>query len=460
MGGFLDGLGDVDAVPLFSAGAWRAAPPDATTTAELQRRLETSLARAPDVDGVLVNLHGAMVAHGAIDMEADTLGRIRARFPTIPVMAVLDLHANFSAEACTWCDAVLGYRTYPHVDMADCGRELASLMLRALGGERFVTAYTKIGRLTTPLAQDTNKDPMRGLLHRAEATGLRANVERVTLLPGFPYSDVARCGFTILAVATRDRAGAALEVVRRTRADVERHLDEFTMKRPDAASAVHDALQRTDHPVVLADLADNVGGGSPGDGTVILSELVAQHAKSAIVIIADAEVVASAQLAGTGSEREFIVGGKSDRLHGNPVKISARFARLGDGEYRAGGSWMTDQTFSMGPTATLELESGTIVLVTSRATPPFHIEQLTSTGIAPSAASIIVAKGAVAWRAAYEQVMASAIEVDTPGCCPLDPMSLTREFSPLDVSPTLPADRNQQVVIGRCRSATTTKTDV
>ena len=438
IGGFLDGLGDIEAVGLISAGAWPAAPPDLETSHQLMDRLETALRHAPNLDGLLINLHGAMVTAGYSDMEAETLRRIRARYPHIPLMAVLDLHANFSAEACAYCDAVVGYRTYPHVDMADCGREAAALMLLALEGERFVTAYAKLGVLTSPLSQGTANEPMRGLIERAEARAAAAGVDRVSLLPGFPYSDVARCGFVVLAVATAATSEAALEVVTETVVDVEAHLAEFAIGRSGPADAVRQALARDARPVVLADVADNVGGGSPGDGTALLAELVAQKARGAVVIIADAAAVAAARRAGSGNEVELDVGGKSDAMHGAPVRIAGEICALSDGTYRTEGSWMTGQSFSMGPTAAIETEDGIIVVLTSRAVPPFHIEQLTSIGIDPRRASIIVAKGAIAWRAAYEPIMASAIEVDTPGCCPVDPLRLERRHAPSQVAPLLP----------------------
>ncbi|MBN9010321.1 MAG: M81 family metallopeptidase, partial [Rhizobiales bacterium] len=437
IGGFLEGLGEAEAIPLFSAGAWPAAPPDAPTANILLARLEESLAGAPRLDGILVNLHGAMTCEGIADMEAATLAAIRRRFPAIPVMAVLDLHANVSLEACRLCDAVIGYRTYPHVDMAACGRELAQLMRRATGGERFAMAYSKIGELTSPMAQGTGSEPMKGILARAESLAAAAGIERISLLPGFPYSDVERCGFTILAVAQADRADRALDCVAAVRADVEAHLPGFRLVRPKADAAVREALLREEKPVVLADLADNVGGGSPGDGTAILSELVRQGARGAVAIIADAEAAVAAAAAGPGASVDLMLGGKSDMLHGPPLPVRARVMRLGDGRYRTNGTWMTGQAFSMGPSAVLEIDPAITVLVTSTAVPPFHIEQLTGNGIDPRTASIIVVKGAVAWRDAYGPVMASAIEVDTPGCCPLSPAALPRTTRPRDMGPML-----------------------
>jgi microcystin degradation protein MlrC len=438
IGGFLDGLGDIPALGLVSAGAWPAAPPDIETSHALMARLEAALARAPELDGLLVNLHGAMVTAGYSDMEAETLRRIRERFPHSQIMAVLDLHANFSAEACSYCDVVVGYRTYPHIDMAECGSATAAFMKRALNGERFVTAYGKLGHLTTPPAQGTDAEPMRGLIDRAEARAATSGIERVTLLPGFPFSDVSRCGFGILAVATASKSEAAVGLVRDTMADVEQHLPDFVITRPNAADAVREAAARTAQPVVLADVADNVGGGSPGDGTTLLAELLRQKVAGSVMIIADAETAAAASAAGVDRTIEISLGGKSDDLHGAPVITTARVVRISDGVYRTAGTWMTGQQFSMGPTVVLELPGGITVLVTSTATPPFHVEQLTANGIDPKAATIIVAKGAVAWRAAYGDLMASAIEVNTPGCCPIDPSVLHRTHAPATVPACLP----------------------
>ncbi|ADB49687.1 M81 family metallopeptidase [Conexibacter woesei] len=450
----------VTPVGVFSAGAWPAAPPDAATTAELLARLDRALAGAPDVDGVLVNLHGAMVCDGAQDMEAETLERIRARFgAAVPVAAVLDLHANPSARAVALCDAVVGYRTYPHVDMHACGEEAAALLARAIDGERIVTVLGKLPALTSPVAQGTDDEPMRGLLARAEERARAAGVLRISLLPGFPYSDVERCGFSVTAVVAlpevappaADPLAPARAVVAETLADVAAQLRDFATERDDPATAVARAralAAEGTRPVVLADLADNVGGGAPGDGTALLAELIAQGVRGAVVLLVDPAAVAVAHAAAAaagskpagaaapapGATIEVALGGHSDALHGTPVEVTARVVRLGDGRYTSGGSYMTGQEFSMGATAVLDV-AGVIVVAMSRATPPFHLEQLGVNGIDPGAAPAIAVKGAVAWRAPYAAVTAASIEVDTPGCCPADPHRLPRTTAPVAVDP-------------------------
>jgi microcystin degradation protein MlrC len=155
-------------------------------------------------------------------------------------------------------------------------------------------------------------------------------------------------------------------------------------------------------------------------------------------MIADADAVSAAWLTGIGGAFDRPVGGKQDFLHGPPVRINARVERLGDGDYVTSGSYMTGQHFSMGSTAVLLTGGGVTVVVMERAIPPFHAEQLTVNGIDPRRARIIVAKGAIAWRAAYGELMASAIEVDTPGCTPCNPYELERRNMPQDVEPHMP----------------------
>jgi microcystin degradation protein MlrC len=435
IGGFLEGLGGDEPVGVLSAGAWPAAPPDPATTAALLGRLEAALERAPDVDGVLVNLHGAMVAAGADDMEEATLARIRRRFGTVPVAVVLDLHANPSITALRHCDAAIGYRTYPHDDMAACGAEAAGIV-RLARDERLVTVAGRLPLLTSPIGQATVDRPMAGLLQRAEARAARARVLRVSLLAGFPYSDVERAGFTVLAVAAESDAEAARDVVARTLDDVAAHAGEFARDLPRTAEAVRRGLAAPRRPVVLADVADNIGGGAPGDGTAILAELIAQRARDAVVLLVDAPAVAAAHAAGDGAQLDLCLGAFADDLHGTPLRVRACVQSTGDGRYRTAGPYMTGQEFAMGRTAVLAV-AGVRVLSMERATPPFHVEQLTANGIDPAGASIIAVKGAVAWRAPYRGVAQGAIEVDTPGCCPADPTRLTRRHPPLPVPPTV-----------------------
>lgn len=430
IGGFLDSP-ELDVVPVFSAGAWPSGPAPAATLDELLRRLETALRDSGPFDGVLLNLHGAMVARDCPDVEARTVARVRAVVGDLPIAAVLDLHANPSAEFVAACQVVLAYDTYPHVDMWERGQEAAALLAEVIDGRMLRTVVARTPLLTCPLAQATDAEPMRGLIARARERAAAAGVTRVCLTPGFAYSDVERAGVGALVVADEERLDTARRVANDTVADVDAHAADFEVRRDDAASAVRAALAGSARPVVLADVADNIGGGSPGDGTALLAELIAQRAPDAVVVLADPEVARLAAGRGVGATVSVTVGAKADDRHGAPVPITAEVVTVTDGTYTTQGSWMTGQTFSMGVTAVLRT-GGVRVVVTERPTPPFHREHLTSLGIDPATTAVVVAKGAVAWRSAFPDA-AEVIEVATPGVCPVDLSTLPRHSTPQPV---------------------------
>ncbi|HIT74841.1 MAG TPA: M81 family metallopeptidase [Candidatus Avipropionibacterium avicola] len=433
IGGFLDAEDDFDLVPVFSAGAWPSGPASAQTWATIRDRLVTELAAAGPLDGVLVNLHGAMVAEGCSNVEVATATAIREVVGEVPLAAVLDLHANIHPDLTELVEVLVGYDTYPHVDMRDRGREAAELLGRMLAGERLCTVLAKSPLLTCPLAQGTEDQPMRGLLERARDRASEAGVVRVSIAAGFPYDDVATVGNSAYVVAAVADRRIAARVADETIADIEGRAHEFGLDRPTPDKAVAEALEQEVAPVVLADVADNVGGGCPGDGTAVLVELLAQQAPDAVVIIADREVAAAATRAGEGAVlTDLLLGGKTDRLHGEPVRIPrAEVVRLTDGDYVSTSTWQTGQRFTLGPSALLRVD-GVQILVTDRAVPPFHRDQLTLVGIDPARTAVLVAKSAVAWRAAFGDA-ALAIEVDGPGACPIDLGRLPRTTTPMRV---------------------------
>ena len=420
---------DFDVVPLATAGAWPGGRVTRDALDAIFERLREELARAR-IDALLLDLHGAMVADGVDDVELETLRLAREILGDLPVVVVNDLHGNPSPATVDLCNAFVAYDTYPHIDMRERGAEAASLLSRILRGKTLRAIVGKVPLLSTPLAQATDATPMQDLVARARELEQRDGVERISLLPGFPYSDVERAGFSVVVTLAAEAEGIAREVVEELTAEVERRAPEFTVARDGAKEAVRRALATRSGPVVLVDVADNIGGGSPGDGTAILAALFEQGAQGAVVPIADAEVASAAARAGAGTSVRVDVGGKTDDMHGPPVPVEARVVRITDGRYRGGGTWKTGQQFSMGTTAVLDADGITLVVM-ERAVPPFHAEQLLSVGIDSREAAIIVVKGAVAWRAAYGDVAAEVIEVDTPGICPLDPLSLPRTTIPM-----------------------------
>ena len=424
IGGMLESE-DFEPVPLMTAGAW---PAGRVTGAAIHHHftsLDTELRKAGELDGLLLDLHGAMVGEGVDDVEQATLTLVREVVGETPVVAVHDLHGNPSPQMVAQCDALVAYDTYPHVDMRERGQEAAELLAEILDGTPLRTLVHKVPILVSPLVQGTEASPMRDLKARASELERSPGIRRISLLPGFAYADVARAGFSVVVVYKEGAEEQANAVGAELAVDIERRGDEWLVDRPGPAAAVKEAISSAEWPVILVDVADNIGGGSPGDGTALLGELLLQKAKGAVVAIVDPEVTREAARVGEGGAVEAEVGGKTDHLHGDPVPVRGRVTRLTDGRYRSEGTWQTGREFTMGTTAVLQLDGVTLVVM-ERPTPPFHAEQLLSVGIDPAEANIITAKGALAWRAAYGDVAARVIEVDTPGICPIDPLVLER----------------------------------
>lgn len=440
MGGFIAGLEARGIEILPTVMAW--ATPAGPVADDLLDGVVAEIAdqaRQGAADGLLLALHGAMVTPLHPDADGEVLRRLREDLgPALPIVATLDFHANVSDLMAANADALLGYQTYPHVDQRAIGDAAADLIVRTVRGAcRPVTAVARPPMLIPLLGQATDREPLRSLMVEARRAARRPGLLSVSLMAGFPYADVPEMGASVIAVADGDRGraravaeelGGALWAARR----------EFLVPCPGPEEAVRQALRAEARPLVLADLGDNVGGGSAGDGTVLLAELLRQGAREAVVVLCDPESVREAQRLGLGGRFAREVGGKVDRLHGEPVPIRGVVRALHAGDWeedqpRHGGRRFHDQ----GPTAVIAADGGVLVVLNSLRTPPFSLGQLTSLGIEPARQAILVVKAAVAHKAAYGPIAARMIEVDTPGLTAVDPSRfpyrrVRRPLFPLD----------------------------
>ena len=416
LGGMIEGAGELgfSLAPTLFAAAVPSGVIEQKTLTDLVDELAERLRAALPLDGVLLVLHGAAVAEGIEDADGWILARLREILPaTVPLVATFDCHANLSQAMVDHADMLIGYDTYPHVDMAARGKEAAGALAAMLQqAARPACAFRKLPLLTAPQMQATEQAPMKKImasLHRFETDGVILNG---SIAMGFPYADIVDLGASVLAYA--EDQSAADRVADQLAEMVWDARDGFQPDLMPVDEAVTMAMAADETPVVLAEAADNVGGGSAGDGTVVLDALLRADAKDAVIVIADPEAVAFAEGVGVGARFSGLVGGKVDRLHGDPIRIEGRVAQLTDGRYRHTGSYMTGYETSMGRTAVVQA-GGVKIVLTSLRTMPFDAGQLTSLGIDPAEQRIIVAKSAIAWRAAYGSIAKRAITVDSPG---------------------------------------------
>jgi microcystin degradation protein MlrC len=193
---------------------------------------------------------------------------------------------------------------------------------------------------------------------------------------------------------------------------------------PKAAQAVAAAIAEPSGLTVLVDVGDNLGAGTPGDGTVILAELLRQKAQGALVLFCDPEAVAAASKAGVRERVRVAVGGKIDKAHGDPVEIEGVVRTISDGIFKNIGPMRDGVIDDQGRTAVIDA-GGVLVVLTERRMPMWNLQQLRALGIEPTKLRIIVVKAAIAYRAAYVPIAQRIIEVDTPGLAAAD----VRRFS-------------------------------
>ena len=421
MGGVLDEAirRGMEVRPTFFADAVSSGPVSREIFDSMLGELTDLIRQECPSDGLVIVMHGAMVAEGHPDAEAEILRRVRDAVGTTPMTVTLDLHGNISQEMVGLADVIVGYDTYPHVDAANRAAEAVGLLDRLLAGEiRPTIALARPGMLVVPQAMLTARGPMRTLIDRAHEFVRAGQALSVSVFGGFPYADVPDAGMSFLVVTDRDREAA--QALARELADLAWTLrGEFSVRNTDPSAAVEEAARWPEGPVVLVDIGDNIGGGTPGDGTVLVRELIRQGAEGAVVFIADPEATEQARVIGVGGVFSGLIGGKVDRLHGEPLHLEGQVLRLCDGGFVHQGPENAGLPGDMGPTAVLQA-AGVIVVLTSNKVMPGDLQQLRAVGIEPSDMRIVVVKAAVRWRGGYESITRHSIDVATPGLGSID----------------------------------------
>lgn len=411
----------LEAAPFFDAAAVPGPLVTAEAYAALRERFLGRLETVLPADGILLCLHGAMVAEGADDPESDLVTGVRELAGSVPLAVVLDLHANPGEALVEEADLLLAYDTYPHVDAAERAAEAVALLAETIDGELApAVAARRVPLLTCPLVQATDAQPMAELLASARRLQSRPGVIRASLTPGFPYADVDRLGFAAIVTGEGPVTGEAADELA---AEVWSRREELRAELMEADDAAERAVS-AEGQTVLAEVADNVGGGAPGDATHVLGALLGAGASGAVAVLYDPAAARTAATSVVGGEVELDVGAPALHLRGRVV-----FA--GEARYRRTGSYMTGSLVDMGLCAVVDA-GGVEVVLTSRRVMPFDAEHLAAVGIDAAERRILVVKSAVAWRAGFPGA-AQAFAVDSPGVttCRLETVPYTRRPQPL-----------------------------
>ncbi len=419
MAGFLDAghLSGVDVAPLL----FTSTNPTGTITRDAFERICADmlqlLREQGPWDGVLLAQHGAAVTQDYPDMDGEVAARVRAMVgPNVPIGVAPDMHANLSQKMIDNVDVTVVYRTNPHLDPRPRALECADLIVRTIRGEiRPVQALEMPPVVINIVKQFTGEEPMRGIVGDAEAVIRQPGMLSASVAEGYPYADVAEMGMAFLAISDGDAAAARDAARAMARRAWDKRAD-FVATTPSADLALADAMATARGPVVLMDVGDNIGGGSPADSTILLEAAQRLGVRSYLQTLRDPRAVSACIAAGVGATVRLEVGGKTDDLHGQPVAVTGTVRRISDGKFEEptpihGGF----RFFDGGPTVVLETTDEHTLVLTTRLIGNTSIQQMYSVGVRPETMRVVAAKGVVSPRPAYEPIAAKIVLVNTPG---------------------------------------------
>jgi microcystin degradation protein MlrC len=442
-GGMFDGIDAIcaEAVPLVIAGAQPSGAIAADAYAALKAELLAAVRTTTTLDALVVQLHGAGVAEGVDDIEADLGQALRAAVgPDIPIVGSLDLHANLTPATLAPYDALSCVKFYPHIDMYERGREAAEWLARMWAGERFDVWVEQLPWLLLPTATSVD-GPARAIELCDEAEG-ELGVVDATFVHGFPLADGPQVGASVL-VTTVAGAADARTLAGRLASSIWDLRDAFHVEMYSIADAVALALDQiadasSTGPVVIAETADNPGGGGVGDGTHLLRELIGANAPAVFASILDPVAAKAAHAAGVGGTIRVSLGGRLDPSSGDPIDADATVVALSDGRYELRGvGWQIDLGAS-----TLLRVGPVDVVVTSGNQQVFDDGPFTIHGVDVREQTIVALKSANHFREYYRRIASLIVPSLGPGLshqsASLPWERVRRPMWPVDESVTYP----------------------
>ncbi|MAH21371.1 MAG: hypothetical protein CMO12_00990 [Thaumarchaeota archaeon] len=414
---------EFDLVPLL----WAFTGPTGTITKDAFDRIATEmidmLKENGPWDGVLLAQHGAAVSDEYPDMDGEISRRVREVVGLeTPVVMTLDLHSNITQDQVDNTDAIVAFRTNPHLDPVERAVEASDILVKTIRGEvRPVQHLVQVPMIINIVKQPTSFGPMKEIMDEVDEVLEKPGVLSASCGQGFPYADVDQMGVSFLVVTDGDAELAEKQANWLARRAWDRRA-ELQNDSPSIEEAISSAMNTPsdDRPTAIMDVGDNVGGGGTADSTHLLAEAIRQGLKgeqSLLLSLFDPSAVQACVSAGVGSTVTLKVGAGTDHLHGEPVEVTGYVRAITDGKFEEpkpihGGF----RFFDYGPSVALDTEDGhTIALHTVRGIGNMSREQYYFMGIFPEKYRVIICKGTVSPRAAYEPIAREIIMADSQG---------------------------------------------
>jgi microcystin degradation protein MlrC len=367
------------------------------------------LKAAMPVDGILFGLHGAMVAHGYDDVEGDILSRAGAIVgPKCVIGVELDPHCHLTLKRLKAVDIVVLYKEFPHTDVVERAEDVLDLVLATLRGK--IKPVMSVYDCRQIQSYPTTLQPMRGLVDRIKALEGKDGILSVSIAHCFPYGDVAEIGTRVLVIADADKNKA--DALATSLGEELVGLGGKTQPPSfDVTAGVAEGVAFNDLPVVIADPADNAGGGAPSDNTDILRHLIATEVDNACLgPIWDPIAVRICFDAGLGARIALRFGGKIAPSSGQPVDAEVEIVGLQRDARQSFGPTLVP----VGDSAAVRVGGIDVVLISGR-TQATGLELFTNVGIDPRHKKIVVVKSTNHFMAAYGPIAKKVIYIESSG---------------------------------------------
>jgi microcystin degradation protein MlrC len=399
----------------------------------LRDTILSELEGALPVDGVVLGLHGAMVAQGYDDCEGDILERVRALVgPKAIVAAELDPHSHLTPRRVAHADILAAFLEFPHTDFYERGEHVVDLAIRTIAGEIRPQISTFDCRMID--VYPTSREPIRSFVDRLKPLQGKDGILSVSFIHGFMAADVPEMGSRVLVVSDGDKAKGD-QLAERLGLEIFALRGKTMMPTASIDAGLDRALAATQpgRPAVIADMWDNPGGGVAGDGTLLLRRLIERKiAKAALATIWDPIAVSFAHAAGEGAEIDLRIGGKSGPLGGEPVDARVIIRKVvKEGWQSFGGSRVT-----LGPSAVVRIAGAEIeVILNTNRTQTFEPDIFSNLGIDPLAQKLLVVKSTNHFHAGFAPMASEIIYVAAGAAYPNNPREtnyrkLTRKIWP------------------------------
>lgn len=411
----------------IAAGAPPSSPVEDAAYAHITDTILETASRG-GYDGIMLDLHGAMVTESLEDGEGEFLKRLRSIDPKTPIAVSLDMHANLYDDIIANATVVTGYRTYPHVDTYETAKLAGEILLRAIRGEVGpVMAWGNVPMLPHVMRQGTDDHPNKELQHRCAAMTAEGALA-ASLFTGFPHADITNAGLSAVVVTDGNlKLAEELRDELLDRAWVEREAFVYKLEPLPQSVARAKAMPHGgagEGPIILLDHYDNCASGGTMDTTVVLAEVLRQGLEDvAAFAIYDPEAVQQAIAAGIGAKVTLSIGGKLKMpaipAESPPLTVTGTVKTISNGRYKNRGPMARGVQMDMGAAVVLDIGTAEIVLI-SRHVEPSDLNCLSSLGIDPSQKRYVMLKSRIHWRAGLGKLAKAVIDCAGVGVCTSD----------------------------------------